>query len=127
MVSIVVSIHIIVCVSLCIIILLQQGKGADIGAVFGGSSQTVFGASGAGNALTKATWALAAIFFATSIFLALASARRVTGSIFDRPFSSGPVSVMPASKQMPKNALPAAPAPANPNPAGAATPASSKK
>src|SRR5260370_22295338 len=97
MVSIVVSIHIIVCVSLCIIILLQQGKGADIGAVFGGSSQTVFGASGAGNALTKATWALAAIFFATSIFLALASARRVTGSVFDWPFSSGPVSLLPAS------------------------------
>jgi preprotein translocase subunit SecG len=127
MVSIVVSIHIIVCVSLCIIILLQQGKGADIGAVFGGSSQTVFGASGAGNALTKATWALAAIFFATSIFLALASARRVTGSIFDRPFSSGPVSVMPPAKQMPKNVLPGAPAPANPNPAGAATPGSTKK
>src|ERR1039458_1727110 len=113
MVSIVVSVHVIVCVAMCIIILLQQGKGADIGAVFGGSSQTVFGASGAGNALTKATWGLATIFFATSIFLAMASARRVTGSIFDRPFSSAPAaSVMPASKQAPKNALPAAPAPA---------------
>ena len=65
MVSIVISIHVIVCVSLCIIVLLQQGKGADIGAVFGGSSQTVFGASGAGNALTKATWSLAVIFFAS--------------------------------------------------------------
>ena len=127
MVSIVVSIHVIVCVAMCIIILLQQGKGAEVGAVFGGSSQTVFGASGAGNALTKATWALATIFFATSIFLALASARRVTGSIFDRPFSSAPVSsVMPASKQAPKNALPAAPAPAGHNPAGPATPSSTK-
>ena len=94
MVSIVVSIHVIVCVAMCIIILLQQGKGAEVGAVFGGSSQTVFGASGAGNALTKATWALAIIFFASSIFLALASARRVTGSIFDHPFSSAPASVM---------------------------------
>ena len=91
MVSIVVSIHVIVCVAMCIIILLQQGKGAEVGAVFGGSSQTVFGASGAGNALTKATWTLAIIFFASSIFLALASARRVTGSIFDQPFSSAPV------------------------------------
>lgn len=127
MVSIVISVHIIVCVSLAIIILLQQGKGADIGAVFGGSSQTVFGASGAGNALTKATWSLAAIFFATSIFLALASARRVTGSIFDRPFSSGSSSVMPATKQIPKNAAPAAPAPANQNPAGSGTPAATKK
>jgi len=122
MVSIVVSIHVIVCVAMCIIILLQQGKGAEVGAVFGGSSQTVFGASGAGNALTKATWAMATIFFATSIFLALASARRVTGSIFDRPFSSAPSSVMPASK----NALPAA-APAGRNPAGPATPSSTKK
>lgn len=110
---------------MCIIILLQQGKGAEVGAVFGGSSQTVFGASGAGNALTKATWGLATIFFASSIFLALASARRVTGSIFDR--SSAPVSsVMPASKQAPKNALPAAPAPAAHNPAGPATPSSTK-
>jgi preprotein translocase subunit SecG len=126
MVSIVVSIHVIVCVAMCIIILLQQGKGAEVGAVFGGSSQTVFGASGAGNALTKATWGLAVIFFASSIFLALASARRVTGSIFDRPFSSAPSSVMPTSKQAPKNALPAAPAPAAHNPAGPATPSSAK-
>ena len=58
MVSIVISIHVIVCVAMVIIILLQQGKGAEVGAVFGGSSQTVFGASGAGNALTKATWAV---------------------------------------------------------------------
>jgi preprotein translocase subunit SecG len=125
MVSIVVAIHVVVCVAMCVIILLQQGKGAEVGAVFGGSSQTVFGASGAGNALTKATWALAIIFFASSIFLALASARRATGSIFDRPFSSAPVSsVMP--KQANKNAAPGAPAPAAHNPAGPATPSSSK-
>ncbi len=127
MVSIVVSIHVIVCVTICIIILLQQGKGAEVGAVFGGSSQTVFGASGAGIALTKATWTLAIIFFATSIFLALASARRVTGSIFDRPFSSAPSSVMPASKKAAKNALAGTPAPAAQNPAGPATPSSTKK
>jgi preprotein translocase subunit SecG len=126
MVSIVISIHVIVCVAICIIILLQQGKGAEVGAVFGGSSQTVFGASGAGNALTKTTWALAIIFFATSIFLALASARRVTGSIFE---GRAPVSsVMPASKQLPKSAnpVPPAPAPAGHNPAGAVTPGSTK-
>jgi preprotein translocase subunit SecG len=123
MVSIVITIHVIVCVAMCIIILLQQGKGAEVGAVFGGSSQTVFGASGAGNALTKATWALAIIFFSTSIFLALASARRVTGSIFD---SSAPASVMPATKQAPKNANPAGPAPAAANPAAPATPGSTK-
>jgi preprotein translocase subunit SecG len=129
MVSIVVSIHVIVCVAICVIILLQQGKGAEVGAVFGGSSQTVFGASGAGNALTKTTWALATVFFATSIFLALASARRVTGSIFDRPFSSAPASsVMPASKGASKNANPAGSALSGhtPAPAGATTPSSAK-
>ena len=128
MVSIVISIHVIVCVAMVIIILLQQGKGAEVGAVFGGSSQTVFGASGAGNALTKATWLFAVIFFASSIFLALASSRRVTGSIFEGgPFSSAPASsVMPASKQAPKNANPAAPATAGHIPAGAVTPGSTK-
>ncbi len=82
MVTIVVAIHVMICLALIIVILLQQGKGAEIGAVFGGSSQTVFGASGAGNVLTKTTWAMAAMFFATSIFLAYASTRRFTGSIF---------------------------------------------
>ncbi len=133
MVTAVITIHVIVCVALCITVLLQHGKGADIGAVFGGSSQTVFGAGGAGNALTKATWSLAAIFFATSIFLALASARRVTGSIFDRPFSSPPASsVMPPVKSPPISAAPANPvAPAIPaapvqNPAAGNTPATRK-
>ena len=69
----------VICLALVVVILLQQGKGAEIGAVFGGSSQTVFGATGAGNVLTKATWAMAALFFATSIFLAYASTRRVHG------------------------------------------------
>jgi len=84
MTSLVIAIHVLVCVALVIVILLQRGKGADIGAVFGGSSQTLFGARGAGNALTRATAALAVIFFATSIYLAYASTQRVTGSIFDR-------------------------------------------
>jgi len=78
----IVAVHVLVCLGLCIIILLQQGKGAEVGAVFGGSSQTVFGSSGAGNMLTKLTWTMAIVFFATSIFLAWASARRATGSVF---------------------------------------------
>jgi preprotein translocase subunit SecG len=126
MLSLVVTVHVIACVALTIVILLQHGKGADIGAVFGGSSQTVFGASGAGNALTKATWTLAAIFFATSIFLAFSSARRVSGSIFDRPFSSGSSSVMPSSKKVPANRVPAIPAGGEHNPGNAATPATKK-
>jgi preprotein translocase subunit SecG len=109
MVTIVVAIHVMVCLALIIVILLQKGKGAEIGAVFGGSSQTVFGASGAGNVLTKATWAMAAMFFATSIFLAYASTRRFTGSIFG---SGGGVSrrvVVPSNATVPM--VPAKPAP----------------
>ena len=121
--SLVIAIHVIVCIVLVVIILLQQGKGADVGAVFGGSSSTGFGASGAGNALTKTTWALAAAFFATSIFLAYSSTERVTGSIFNS--SSAPKSVMPtAPAQAPK--IPVIPVPAAPAPGGPA-PAPQKK
>src|SRR5579863_8775826 len=111
MVSIVISVHVIVCASLAIIILLQHGKGADVGAVFGGSSQTVFGAGGAGNALTKATYTLALAFGLTSLFLAYAGARRQTGSIFGGGASHS--SVMPAAP---------AKAPVVPAPVGATTP-----
>lgn len=124
MVTIVVAIHVVVCVALVVIILLQQGKGAEIGAVFGGSSQTVFGASGAGNALTKATWAMAAVFFATSIFLAYVSTRRITGSIF----GSGGGSLMSkkvAPAQPPVPVAPAAPRTAPAAPAAPAGPAQS--
>lgn len=125
MVTIVVAIHVVICLALVIVILLQQGKGAEIGAVFGGSSQTVFGASGAGNVLTKATWAMAAMFFATSIFLAYASTRRFTGSIFGSGGAVRRKVVVPPGPAMPS--APANPAnPANPiSPMGSAGPAGS--
>ena len=64
--------HFIIAVALIGLILLQQGKGAEAGASFGaGASQTVFGSGGSWNFFSKSTAALAAIFFATSISLAL--------------------------------------------------------
>lgn len=114
MVTIVLAIHVIVCISLVVVILLQQGKGAEIGAVFGGSSQTVFGASGAGNALTRVTAALAVVFFATSMYLAYTSTQHATGSIF----GSGKPSVM--HEHAPVSTKPVLPAPAAPSPAGPA-------
>ncbi len=70
--SFVVVIHIIVAVAIVGLVLLQQGKGADAGASFGsGASQTVFGASGSGNFLTRATTIAATIFFITSLSLAI--------------------------------------------------------
>lgn len=67
-------------VALCLIglILIQQGKGADMGASFGaGSSATIFGSSGSGNFLTRATTWLAIAFFAISLVLGNLTANRV--------------------------------------------------
>ena len=59
--------HVVAALAIIALILIQQGRGADMGASFGaGSSQTVFGPAGSGNVLTKATAGLAALFFATS-------------------------------------------------------------
>ena len=112
MITAVIVVHVLVCISIVVVVLLQQGKGADIGAVFGGSSQTVFGASGAGNILTKLTYGLAAVFFATSLMLAYTSTRRATGSIFNGrsfPSAPGPIKAVP-----PVNRPASAPAPNHP-------------
>ncbi len=62
---------------LIIVILMQQGKGQEMGAVFGGSSQTVFGASGAGNFLTKTTAVLAVIFLGSAFLISYITAKQV--------------------------------------------------
>lgn len=66
-----VIIHIFVCLFLIGIVLLQRGKGADIGATFGGSSQTLFGSRGAATFLNKMTTASAIIFMLTSLGLTM--------------------------------------------------------
>ena len=64
--------HLLVALAIIGLIMLQQGKGADMGASFGaGASQTLFGSDGSGNVLTRATSWLAALFFASSFSLAL--------------------------------------------------------
>jgi preprotein translocase subunit SecG len=75
--------HILACVFLVVVVLLQTGKGTDVNAVFGGSSQTIFGSSGAGNFLTKLTTATAAVFMVTSLFLTYGITKQTTKSIFD--------------------------------------------
>jgi preprotein translocase subunit SecG len=84
---IVTIIHLLTCVSLIALVLIQQGKGADIGAAFGsGASNTVFGSPGASSFLFKLTAVLAAIFFATSLALGyLASAQTKQQSNLDLP------------------------------------------
>lgn len=63
-------IHILVCLILMFVVLLQQGKGGGMGAAFGGATTQVFGGRGAGNLLTRATAICAGIFMLTSVGLA---------------------------------------------------------
>ena len=71
MTALITVLHVFACVFLILVVLLQSGKGGGMGIAFGGgSSQTVFGSSGAGNFLTKATAVTAAIFMITSVSLA---------------------------------------------------------
>lgn len=66
-------VHIFVCLVLMFVVLLQQGKGGGMGSAFGGASAQVFGGSGAGNILTRATAICAGIFMVTSVSLAYMS------------------------------------------------------
>ena len=67
--------HLILCFFLIVVVLLQTGKGADMGAAFGGASQTVFGATGAMTLLHKVTTVTAVLFMLTSMSLAWLSSR----------------------------------------------------
>lgn len=84
-----VILHLIVCFLMIAAILLQAGKGAEIGAAFGGSSQTVFGSRGPGTFLSKVTVAAAVIFMLTSLSLALLSKQENAASVIDVPATSG--------------------------------------
>ena len=75
--QIILIVHLLVALAIIGLIMLQQGKGADMGASFGaGGSQTLFGSDGSGNVLTRATGWLVTLFFATSFGLALMANQR---------------------------------------------------
>ena len=106
----VVTIHVIVSLVIIGLVLLQAGKGADIGSAFGGSgSQAVFGSMGTPTVLGKATAVVAAVFMITSFGLSIMSHRR---AVTIMP-ASGPAA--PATPPAP-GAPAAAPAPAPPAP-----------
>ena len=70
--QIILIVHVLIALAIVGLVLLQQGKGADMGASFGaGGSQTLFGAAGGGNVLTRATAILATLFFVSSVSLAV--------------------------------------------------------
>lgn len=114
MTAFLIILHVIVCIALIIIVLLQAGKGAEIGASFGsGSSQTVFGATGGKSFMSRLTTGAAIIFMLTSLILAY---------FYGQPGSS---SVMPASvpTAAPQSEMPSTPAsPATGQPASQAAP-----
>ncbi len=93
-------VHIILAVLMIVLILVQHGKGADAGASFGGGgAATVFGASGSANFLTRLTAVLTALFFITSISLAVFAKKQTTDAF--------------SLKTVPENSQPAVPTPQN--------------
>jgi len=104
-------IHVFACLFLIVVVLLQTGKGADMGAVFGGGSQTLFGSGGAGNLLTKLTTGTAIAFMITSLILSYAHNRTSGGGLLNRiptdaaaPAAPTP---LPATPPAPNAAAPA--------------------
>jgi preprotein translocase subunit SecG len=71
MITVIIIVHVTVCLALIFIVLLQTGKGAGIGAAFGGASQTFFGSSGATPFLAKLTAGAAILFMVTSLSLTI--------------------------------------------------------
>ena len=101
-----VIVHVFVSLILIGMVLLQKGKGADIGAAFGGASQTVFGPRGAQSFLSKLTTGAAVIFMLTSLGLAFTSSR--TGSVMEnvkqeqtQPAPAAPLTAPPAQEPQP--------------------------
>jgi preprotein translocase subunit SecG len=121
-------VHVLVCLVLIGVVLLQSGKAADLAGAFGGGgSQTALGSRGAATMLTKATTISAILFMITSLSLAILGSRR-TGSVLEQAPVSAPASPAPAAGSPPAGEAggseagkAAAPAPA----AGAPEPAKS--
>ena len=107
MITAITIIHVIVSIGLILVVLLQTGKGAEVGAVFGGSSATIFGSSGAGNFLTRLTTAMAIVFMMTSLTLGYFAGKKPTATIFD---NRAPVTEQKAPAQQSAPVAPSAPA-----------------
>jgi len=109
-------IHVIVAIAICALVLLQHGKGADMGAAFGsGSSGSLFGAAGSANFLSRSTAVLATVFFVSSLGLTYFGSLRSTPTGVDRSIMD---TVAPKPGDIPSpSSLPAAPS--APAPGGA--------
>jgi preprotein translocase subunit SecG len=116
-------VHVIVCVFLILVVLLQQGKGADLSVFGGGSTQTAFGARSATTMLHKLTVASFVIFILTTISIALFKGGPSGGTVMaghgKKAAATKPAG---AAKTVPVKTVPAAPAPVAPAPAAPAPP-----
>ncbi|MEO7391561.1 MAG: preprotein translocase subunit SecG [Ramlibacter sp.] len=112
--TVVLAVQILTALAMIGLILIQHGKGADMGAAFGsGSSGSLFGASGSANFLSRTTAVLAAVFFACTLLLAYFGNLRPadSGSVLDRAVNTSPAPAPAASgaaAQIPATAAPAA-------------------
>jgi preprotein translocase subunit SecG len=110
MYALLIVIHLLTAFVMVGAILLQSGKGAEIGATFGGSSQTIFGGRGAATFLSKFTWGCVVIFMLTSLGLAILSKERSLGTSLKLP-APPPLSTpaQPAGSSSNTTGTPAAP------------------
>ena len=111
--QIILVVHLLIALSIIGLIMMQQGKGADIGASFGaGGSQTLFGSVGSANVLTRGTAWLAAAFFATSFGLAIIADSRTASDQdlgFELPVSAevdSPSTEIPVESELPEGDIP---------------------
>jgi len=105
--SLVLTVHILVGLGVIGLVLVQHGKGADMGAAFGsGSSGSLFGASGSANFLSRTTAVLATLFFLTSLSLAYlgSSQPKTSGSLMQETVKSESSSAAPAPQGQPAEA-----------------------
>jgi preprotein translocase subunit SecG len=105
--TLILTVHVLVALGIIFLVLLQHGKGADMGAAFGGgSSGSLFGATGSANFLSRTTAALAVVFFLTSLGLAyVATHKPKTGGSVMQDVSAPPATtVAPAATDVPKPA-----------------------
>lgn len=106
-----ITLHVIVATILVLMVLVQKGKGADIGAAFGGASQTLFGPRGAQSFMAKLTTSAAILFMITSFSLALTASKSKKSSVMEGIKQEQPAA--PAASSAPLTTPPAAqPAPA---------------
>jgi preprotein translocase subunit SecG len=98
-------IHVLACLFLIVVVLLQTGKGADMGAVFGGGSQTLFGSGGAGNFLTRLTTGTAIAFMITSLILTWGASRPHTSTLLNKvPTAEAPAAAPEQAAEAPAEA-----------------------